>query len=526
MTTPVDFSAVPFRITPRHKPVLATSVAFWLIGIASLASWAEAQTTSNRRPTSTSAYRSAATRAASPASGKATLASYVSDYAGEGQAQTAVRSAPVSQGAASASASPVVQSGSGVQPIPAGAYEEIGPGVPVGAVPGPAVAGGCDTCGSAGACGDGMPCWDAGDCYGGDCFPLFRPLRDRVWFRGEYLSWWLNGHRVPSLLTTSTDTDDAGILGRPTTRTLFGNELLNEGNRSGGRFTLGCWMDPYQDAGLEVTYIYLGDSTDVFESGLTSNSILARPFFDSGDGVESSWLLAQPGQLQGSATVTAKNQFTSLEALVRRRLFDDCSSRINMLVGYRYASLRDQLSINDHRVRTGTSAIEPIGTQIDQFDFFEGNNTFHGFEIGFVNEVHYNNWSLELLTKLALGNTRSEIGIDGHTDLTYNGTTTTTTGGLLTQATNIGQYQRDNFTVMPELGLTLGYDVTRHLRATVGYSFIYWSKVVRAGDQIDTNVNLPATAGQLPTGAQQPAASFKTTDFWAQGLNVGFQYNF
>jgi hypothetical protein len=371
-----------------------------------------------------------------------------------------------------------------------------------------------------------MSCWEAGDCYGGDCYPMFRPLRDRVWFRGEYLLWGLNGPTVPSLVTTSTNSADAGILGQPTTSTLFGNERLNNSTRSGGRFTLGSWMDPCHDAGLEVTYIYLGDSTDVFESGLTSTSILARPFFDSGDGVQSSWLLAQPNQLQGSVSISAKSQFSSLEALVRRRVFDDCTSGMNFLIGYRYAQLRDELSISDHRVRTGQSAIEPTGTQIDQFDWFEGNNTFHGFEIGFVNEARYNNWSLELLTKLALGNTRSEVGIAGHTNMTYNGITTTTPGGLLTQATNIGQYQRDNFTVIPELGLTLGYDVTRHLRATVGYSFIYWSKVVRAGDQIDVNVNLPATAGQLPTGAQQPAASFKTTDFWAQGLNVGFEYNF
>ena len=351
-------------------------------------------------------------------------------------------------------------------------------------------------------------------------------MRERVWFRGEYLLWWLDGYSVPPLVTTSTNPADAGILPRPTSQVLFGNQNLGSDHRSGGRFTLGWWLDQCQNAGVEVTYTMIGNDTTLYESGIISNSILARPFFDSGDGVDSSWLLGQAGQLQGWANVSAKNEFHSLEVLLRRPLYQNCDHRMDVLAGYRYSALRDELSISDHRMRTGTSAIEPVGMQIDQLDWFETNNTFHGFEFGFVNEVRYNRWSMELLTKLALGSTRSEVTIDGHTTMKYNGTTSVSPAGLLAQATNMGQYEHDSFTVVPELGLTLGYDLTKRLRCTVGYSFIYWSKVVRAGDQIDYDVNLPAVNGERPTGAQQPEFSFKTTDFWAQGLNFGFEYNF
>jgi hypothetical protein len=53
--------------------------------------------------------------------------------------------------------------------------------------------------------------------------------------------------------------------------------------------------------------------------------------------------------------------------------------------------------------------------------------------------------------------------------------------------------------VVPEVGVKVGYQVTPHLRAQVGYDFLYWSDVVRPGSQIDplinTNLIPPATPG-------------------------------
>ena len=72
----------------------------------------------------------------------------------------------------------------------------------------------------------------------------------------------------------------------------------------------------------------------------------------------------------------------------------------------------------------------------------------------------------------------------------------------------------------------LGYDLTCRLKATVGWSFLYWSSVMRPGDQIDTNVN----PSQLPPGTLSgiPSPQFKPvmTDFWAQGLSIGLDYRY
>ena len=96
----------------------------------------------------------------------------------------------------------------------------------------------------------------------------------------------------------------------------------------------------------------------------------------------------------------------------------------------------------------------------------------------------------------------------------------------MARQTNIDEYGDDDFAVVPEVGITLRYQLTCRLRATFGYSFIYWSDVARPGEQIDTRLNpnlFPPE--QVPfSGALRPRFVFRDTDFWAQGLNFGVDY--
>ncbi|MEO8272244.1 MAG: BBP7 family outer membrane beta-barrel protein, partial [Aureliella sp.] len=118
------------------------------------------------------------------------------------------------------------------------------------------------------------------------------------------------------------------------------------------------------------------------------------------------------------------------------------------------------------------------------------------------------------------------VTINGSTSTTVNGTTTNATGGLLAQRTNIGSYERNQFTMVPELGATLGYQVTQRLRATMGYSLVYMGNVVRPGDQVDLNVNpnlLPPE--NVPfTGPLRPQFHFVETDYLIHGLNFGGEF--
>ena len=120
------------------------------------------------------------------------------------------------------------------------------------------------------------------------------------------------------------------------------------------------------------------------------------------------------------------------------------------------------------------------------------------------------------------------MSIAGSTSVTNGGTTNGFNGGLLAQQTNIGSYERKHFTMIPELGLTLGVRLTNWLQATVGYSLLYYPGVVRAGDQIsrDLNPNLFPLSPNPPTGAARPAFSYVQSDYWAQGLSLGGELRF
>jgi hypothetical protein len=141
-------------------------------------------------------------------------------------------------------------------------------------------------------------------------------------------------------------------------------------------------------------------------------------------------------------------------------------------------------------------------------------------EFGFNSQVRKMAWTLDMLMKLSLGDTRSQTTINGSEST--NGVLAP--HGFLALPSNIGVYTSNQFSIMPELGATVGYDFTSRLRGTVGYSFIYWSQVLRAGEQINTNIN---TAQTTATAANsQPKFPNATNDFWAQGLNVGLDYAF
>ena len=154
---------------------------------------------------------------------------------------------------------------------------------------------------------------------------------------------------------------------------------------------------------------------------------------------------------------------------------DRYAYRWDVLLGYRFNRLDDDVLINERIEAAGPSTIE-------LYDLFDSNNDFHGVDMGMNAVFRHNRWSLELLAKMALGNTRSRVSIDGATVTTsVGGVVDNDVGGMLALSTNIGNYTQNNMAVIPELGVTLGFDITQRFRATFGYTFIYWSNLARAG---------------------------------------------
>ncbi|MDX1945715.1 MAG: BBP7 family outer membrane beta-barrel protein [Pirellulaceae bacterium] len=358
----------------------------------------------------------------------------------------------------------------------------------------------------------------------------------RLWVRAEYLLWWVQGFSTPALVTTSTSgtpAAQAGVLGVEGTSVLFGDERLAGGIRSGLRLTGGTWLNDCGTAGIQVGLLGLATDHENFYSDSSEDPILARPFYNVQRGLEGqdAELIAYPGLLSGSIAVRSSTSMQGLDFLLRHQLASDCCWRVDGLAGLRYQRLHDQLTISDDRRVLSTLTNLPVGTTISETDQFDTVNQFYGAQVGVVAQRTYCQFFLEGTLKVALGNTHSRVKISGESTRTTPATAgpanvVNLPGGLLAQETNIGTYDYDKFSVIPELGVTAGYDITPCLRATVGYTFLFWSGVARPGEQIDTNLNLTQLSTGGLVGIPRPQFRRSCEDVWAQGISFGIDYRF
>jgi hypothetical protein len=397
-----------------------------------------------------------------------------------------------------------------------------------------------DDCGTVYPEGEYLGCFDQMRC----CGPVYR------WYgSAEYLLWWIKNSQVPALVTTGSPTDPVpGALVFPSsTAVLFGGSLDND-ERSGGRFRLGYWFNDDRTLGLEAGFFFLGQRSLGFSAGSGGLPILTRPFFDAnpeamGEAVQfvANPLLPQLPTVPANAgriSIDSSSQLWGAELNLRSNLWCGPRFSFDLLGGFRFLSLRENLGILEDIVVTAPGeAGPPAGTRIVVSDSFSTKNQFYGEQIGAVLELRRNRWFIDLTGKCALGLTRETVGINGYTAFTLPGTATSVaSGGLLAQPTNIGRYSRDIFAVVPEVGVSVGYQITDSWRAFVGYNFLYWSNVVRPGDQIDRVVNStqlpqfdangrPVARGPL-TGPPRPAFAFNSTDFFAHGLTFGMELRY
>jgi hypothetical protein len=182
-------------------------------------------------------------------------------------------------------------------------------------------------------------------------------------------------------------------------------------------------------------------------------------------------------------------------------------------------------------VRTSpTQAVFP-NSHVLVSDSFDTHNQFYGGQVGLDGEYYLGRFFLGLRGKVALGDTHETLNINGSQMITdAQGNLHVFRGGLLALQSNIGHFTRDRFAVVPEVGLTVGCQLTDQLRFTVGYNLLYWSEVIRPGEQIDRVIDetlIPNFgARHPPAGQNRPMVLFKQSDYWAQGLTFGLEYKY
>jgi hypothetical protein len=378
-----------------------------------------------------------------------------------------------------------------------------------------------------------------GDDACGDCCAL-----GGLYVRGEYLLWGTKGMHVPALVTTgdaATTDPPAGVINEDgsipsNTTVLFGNDEIHSDARSGGRIVFGTYLGPCRQWAVEGEYFGLGDEQTNFRAESDGTQLIGIPYFEESENGLPAIFFVTPGGSQasspGSIDVSAVTRFQGsgvriLHSLCRSEgcgtsWWDGCPvnicRRIDAIVGYRFYRLDDTINIREEHLIT---QVERVG-----LDLFDSKNEFNGLDLGTQMQFRRGCWSLDLLSKVAIGNTRSVVTIDGIAF--QDGLEQTPRGSILAQTTNIGIHESDEFTMVPELAIGIGYQLNPCWRLTAGYSVIYWCSVQRAGDQIDQHINSelwPPRAAEPEEGGLWPQFPGIGSDFWAQGLNLGLEAN-
>jgi hypothetical protein len=404
-----------------------------------------------------------------------------------------------------------------------------------------------------------------GSCGAGDCGAGCRRCRPRHWIFGydttadwvgtcdrrgyvvvEGLNWYPQGADSPPLLTTSpagTPQGAAGVIGQPGTEVLIGGHDFDDEELIGGRIALGFWTMGAEYIGFEFNYTGFEQAGTEFNASSSFNpedggGILALPFFDASTGIENSLVLAFPDfqtlggpidtgglpiDLNGSFSLDSDLEIHSAGITMKHVVWvlPEAGYRVFFVGGYRFFWLSDDIDM--------TSTISPVGgafaagTRLEVLDSFDTENQFHGGDLGFLTQFASGPWSIDILTKVALGSNHQSLEIAGETRSIGGGTSIVTAGGLFAQPTNIGEFSDDRFSVIPEASVNFGYQLTRRIKLLGGYSFLYMNRVLRAAEQIDRTVNPTQFDGGILVGDARPARTIQENEFWMHGVSTGIE---
>ena len=347
----------------------------------------------------------------------------------------------------------------------------------------------------------------------------------RLWGGVDYLLWWVRDGPLPFPLVTTGDTSAPvpGALGQPGTQILLGSNDFDFGGLSGVRGTLGLWIDHDASWGVESSSFLLENGSVHFAAGsdVNGNPPLFVPVFRSDLGREGTFIISSP-PLAGNINIGSFSRLWGTEANLYCNLLRSGDLDAYLLVGARYLDLQEKIALSG----TLTTPGEVITDVFDES--FRTRSQFVGGQIGARFDYQFGPLFAVVAPKVALGSTHEVVDINGSVTESGAGSVRTFPGAILTQPTNIGRQARDEFSVVPQVSFTLGWQIFPWVRVYGGYDFLYWNHVVRPGDQIDRNVNATQSVfqGGVLAGPATPAPRFSSTDFYVQGVSVGVQFRY
>jgi hypothetical protein len=329
-----------------------------------------------------------------------------------------------------------------------------------------------------------------------------------------------------------------------TTIDTLGEEHVDNHLLSGARFAVGYWWtenNPWLPGselpvmGVETRFFFLADRSFNFVDN--QSPTLGRPFFDTSTSTQSAVIIASPGVATGRITGSATAKFWGAEANLWKNIYYDTpgsTPTLEAMVGFRF--LDRDTGANLSRFSQFLPGLPGnlaflSGNVIGESESFMAHNHFYGTQIGIRGRCYLADAMMVLSGEfgLGLGATNEVINIQGsQTRTTPAGSTIISQGALLALPGNIGRFSEWRFAQVPEGTLTLGFPVTDRLTLSLGFTALYWSRTVRAGDQLSTQIDartIPSFPAPGPSiGSPSVGVPFQQTDLWLVGSFLSAEF--
>ena len=353
------------------------------------------------------------------------------------------------------------------------------------------------------------------------------PQYNSRWLVGQvdYLMYWLKGGPAPPLVTTGNPADPVpGALGQPGTKVLYSGPL-NYGTFSGVRLTLASPVDPDRPVGIEGNGFLLGNRATGFSatSNAASQPSLYVPIFAVDKAHQGSFAISDPQfpplPAAGGISVSTSSQLWGAELNGIFRVWTAQQAHLDLLAGFRYLNLYEQLGLTGH-VDVGGLNVFPMIS-----DGFNTTNQFYGGQLGVAPWLPLAASDTPRSPARSLWERRRRPAIfpakrPRARPALFGLTPGTVPGGFFTQPSNIGRQSRTEFGVVPALQLKLAYDITPRWKAAIGYDFTYWTNVVSPRWPDRSQPEHHANRQRRPAGSDQSRADVQSFRLLCSGNHL------
>lgn len=361
--------------------------------------------------------------------------------------------------------------------------------------------------------------------------PDLLPAR-QCYFGIDYIHWWVQKQPVPVLVTTGDIIDKVpGAFAQPNTK-FFLDDISNGGAHDGVRLMAAYDFDRDGILGVDASWFWLNLATPTAEAGGDggkSSRVLTRPFFNTVTRLQDADPINFPGVMAGTLTAQTPLRLMGADANLRWLVNPSPVNgpRWTLMAGVRWVALDEKLLIDEGL--TDVSGLGTTGNHYALSENFTTYNRFYGAQFGMAVDHRIGPVVVQLVGKVAFGQTQEYLRISGFTVVNEPSgvVTSNSKAALYVGPGNVGRYSDQEFAVLPEGQFKVAYEFNDYVRMNVGYDVFYLSRVIRPGKQINSDVNVQPVGSPVPVGPLDPTfVPFRASGFWAQGFNVGLEINF